>query len=377
MSKKLFVTNDSLSEDIVYKSAANHLHRIGLCLTDDQEISSQRKWYNKPIIVFTVFVLFLAQKTITTLLGDSHWSAMVVLGDWAHMWGIKLFANSCYMLATLLAMGWQFIYYYNYRKGVKPTFLRVFAMMSGSLSPKAIGLSRRDRIEKMIMHMRMVCACIDFNNCYVIPVAALITVTTSYFMFTSLLDTVVYGLPNAVLLMIWAHYLFQVLLYQMVYIHFVCIYLKLRIEDLNQKMILFNERKFKSFLTLDTILKSLNSLYNEINEYNISFFSKFYLLFWLTIGSITILLLFILFFVSMALVIKVIIFYCLMVLMSLFLFVIFTASSVNSMAFKSYKHLNNCFISLSGTKNRWKTYYRFRLKFLVCPALVLYNLTCS
>ena len=44
----------------------------------------------------------------------------------------------------------QLIYYYNYKNDIKPTFLKVFQMMSGLVSPKSIGLTNEKQIYKLI-----------------------------------------------------------------------------------------------------------------------------------------------------------------------------------------------------------------------------------
>ena len=74
-----------LPEEFVDKSVANHLYRIGLCLTNDQTISSQRKWFNKPIVVFTIFVVFLIKTIINVFTDKRNKLVLLFLGDWNYL----------------------------------------------------------------------------------------------------------------------------------------------------------------------------------------------------------------------------------------------------------------------------------------------------
>ena len=44
----------------------------------------------------------------------------------------------------------QLVYYYNYKRGIKPTFVRVFQMMSGLVTPSSVGLYRETDITRRV-----------------------------------------------------------------------------------------------------------------------------------------------------------------------------------------------------------------------------------
>src|ERR1700761_4952822 len=103
----------------------------------------------------------------------------------------------------------------------------------------------------------------------------------------------------------------------------------------------------KRLIRIRETLQSFDSLYNEINEYNTTFWSKFLFAFWLTVGSCDVLLLYITIFVPFSLFIKYVFIYSAAFFATCFLFVIFTASSVNYSVNNSYKSLNSLFITIS------------------------------
>src|ERR1700761_4816112 len=103
----------------------------------------------------------------------------------------------------------------------------------------------------------------------------------------------------------------------------------------------------KRLIRIRETLQSFDSLYNEINEYNTTFWSKFLFAFWLTVGSCDVLLLYVTIFIPFSLSVKYVFIYASVFFITFFLFVIFTASSVNYSVNNSYKLLNSLFISYS------------------------------
>ncbi len=92
------------------------------------------------------------------------------------------------------------------------------------------------------------------------------------------------------------------------------------------------------------MIRSLNSIYSEINEYNTKFWSKYLLSIWLIMGSVIKMTLVIIIFIQTN-IIKIAFTYGLLLLIPMFLFIINTASSVNYEANKSYILLNSIMAS--------------------------------
>ena len=111
-------------------------------------------------------------------------------------------------------------------------------------------------------------------------------------------------------------------------------------------------KRRKRFIRIRETLLSFDLLYKEINEYNTTFWSKFLGVFWLTFGPQITLLFYLVLFFDLNLPLLIIFSYTLLTLTQIFLFVIFTASSVNYCANKSYLIMNSFLISYSKHNTR-------------------------
>ena len=356
--------NKELPKGLTYSLADFHLYRIGLCLTKDKKLLKKRKAFNNPLIVFIVFLIFLSLKTCALSYNDdTDRKVFVILGDFGHFMGIRVDYDIMFILITLLAIFSQIIYWYNFRIGVEPTFLRLFQMMSGSISPKSIGLVDGYQILKLIRQMKLMCRITRPNAQYLIPFTGLFTAVIIFFTYADITTAILFGVPNAIFFALYAVHFWNVVLYQIIYFYFICKYLKLKINELHEKIEIVG-RKRCLFGRIPEILQRFDSIYCEINEYNQTFWSKFLLIFWLTFGSATVLMIYVTAFHSMALPIKLIFFYVLVILIIIFLFVILTTSSLNAKANSSYKSLNRLIISFSVLHRR-QTYFRINTKIKV------------
>ena len=265
------------------------------------------------------------------------------MGSFGYLMGI----NSCdlvIILAAILTLLSQLNYYYNQRNGIKPTFLRVFNMMSGLVTPNSIGLIEGKDIKKLLKIGKLF-KIIIFNNNIVFPILGFILMFGLYFSFTKPIETLLYGIPNSMLLSLFVLYVCNICFTQMFYFYIICLYLKIKINSLNERLIEMN--RSKQFMRIRGILKAFDSLYVEINEYNTTFWSKFLFAFWLSLGSIWVLMLYINCFAFLPFLLKMIFFYTLIISGIFFLFVIFTASSINYTANKTHKIFNSFTISYS------------------------------
>ena len=143
--------------------------------------------------------------------------------------------------------------------------------------------------------------------------------------------------------------------------YIICLYLNIKINSLNERLIDMKEKKL--FKKIVGILHSFDSLYIEINEFNTTFWSKFLFAFWLTFGSMTVECVYVCCFALLPILIKVMVFYVSVLLFLCFLFVIFTASSVNYTANKTHKILNSFLISYSqNARNHYITQFVLKIK---------------
>ena len=220
---------------------------------------------------------------------SKFWETLDISLECEEFFGISFTRFSLFPLTS------QLIYYYNHRNGIKPTFLRVFQMMSGLVSPKSLGLTDGEEIKRLLNITRRMKPLIILNNEYIFPFIGFTFVEIFYLVYGSPMEALIYGVPNAVLWSLFAKYFGNILFFQVLCFHVNCLYLKFKINNLNERLIEMKRRK--RFLRIRETLQSFDSLYSEINEYNTTFWSKFLFIFWLTYGLIGILFLYITLFV--------------------------------------------------------------------------------
>jgi len=218
-----------------------------------------------------------------------------------------------------------------YNRGIEPTFLNLFKTNNDII--------KLDKIRLLIKRVKM-------TNYLPIPMGFGIVIWP-YMFNESLLDIFLFGLPNAILLGIWAYYLFTILSCQFLYFYMICKYFRKRLKHLNHILIAINVRKPK--VRIATILKSFNALYRKIDEYNTTYWSKFVFIIWIYLGSGLTLAIFMMIFRQLPFIMKYSIVYGVFSVTISFLFIIFCASSVNKEENVAYKALNTYYYKLTRT----------------------------
>ena len=108
--------------------------------------------------------MFLIKDCITILLDEKNEQTFEMIGSLGYLLGIRLHGSIATMMFTILALSSQLIYYYNYRNGIKPTFLRVFQMMSGLVSPKSLGLTDQTEVARLLNRTRVLFKFLWWNH---------------------------------------------------------------------------------------------------------------------------------------------------------------------------------------------------------------------
>src|SRR6195952_137217 len=140
--------NKCLPPELIIESVDDILYRIGLSF-DSLRDPPKRSQFNNPFIVFITLFAILSEKLITLTVNEENDWILKVIGDLGYLIGVRIYINIAFILTSILGLTSQWIYYYNYRNGIKPTFLRVFQMMSGLVSPKSLGLTDEQQIRKL------------------------------------------------------------------------------------------------------------------------------------------------------------------------------------------------------------------------------------
>jgi len=341
-----FNSSKCLPKNMILKSAESHLYRIGLCLSSTDSI--KRSKFHNPLLVFIINCITLIKCIISLLSSEENETIFIIIGDFSYFVGIKTHYNITIAFYVLMATVSQIINYYNDKHGIELKYLNVFKMMSGSLSPKSVGLMNREQIYKMIKQTKLLFSICKNNNEKVIPLVTLTMTIVPLLINCSILDTIIFGIPNSILTVCCFYYINNINLWQITYFYIICNYIKIKLREQNDNILVLIKRKTKiRNNSIAKVIRSISCLYSEINDYNISYWSKYLLSIWLIFVIIINTFLYLTIFGKMITIIRVVFIYISFLFIMGFLFIINTASSVNYEANKSYKLLNQLMSSNS------------------------------
>lgn len=345
-----FDVNNCLPNELRIKSVESHLFRIGLCFENiNKNSDTKRIFLNKPIVVFLSLILFSVKMIVNYCFNNGITKLSIVLGDIGNFYGISFEMTFSFILFTILCIGSQSIFYYNYRNGIKPTFLRVFEMMAGLVSPKSIGLTDKKVILDLLKKTDILFKLTKINNNIVSNIFCMVISIIPYIINCSPIETIVFGIPNTIFLMIFSYHSYNIFVYLMIHFYILCYYLINKIKSKNNLIMKANNNS-----KLFKLFKLLDNLYREIDEYNRQFWSKFLLIFWLTFGTLFVFVVFTILFKNLPIFVKLFFTYFSILYLSIFLFIIFKASAVNYEVNKTYQLFNNLMAYQSKPLNRRK-----------------------
>ena len=192
-----FDPDQLLRDNMVLNSIDDVLYDIGLSLTSVSNERKQRKLLNKPIFVLTVNAVFLLIRIAIACVSNENDQLLKILGDFTHMYGkLKQNFNIIFILFTTFGLYSQWVYYLNHKRGIKPTFLRVFHMMSGSVTPREVGLTNEEDVRQLLRVTRRISKMLWVNNNYLLTTLSIIYILAGFYFKCGILDTVIYGKPS-------------------------------------------------------------------------------------------------------------------------------------------------------------------------------------
>jgi len=147
-----FDANKPLPLDTAINSAESHLYRIGLNLFKIND--EKRNIFYNPLLVFIINSIAIIKSIIALLMTEDNETISIIIGDFSHFLGLRIHFNLGSGLAYLLALTSQLIYFYNYMKGIKPTYFKVFEMMSGLVSPKVLVSQTKKKFIKCLKYAK-------------------------------------------------------------------------------------------------------------------------------------------------------------------------------------------------------------------------------
>jgi hypothetical protein len=334
-----FDVDKPLPSIIAIKCAKNHLYSIGLSLFSFGS-QTRNRFHNPFFISFIICVQIL--KSITAIIMKDKYK-LLLIGDFTHLLNDRYFINLAVVLFELLALSSQILHYWKYYKNESPSYLKTFEMLSGLVSPKSIGLTNGKDINQLLKKSKLM-----------FKVSKLLTFgqTLTGFCISFIPLIINSSFPLLLIEIFWAQ-LFTTSAYfsininfsQMTYLYIICLYLKLKLRNVNNSIRKSFEKKYKmTNYRMKNILNSLNSIISEINTYNNDLWSKYLMIILMSVLIILDLVLFEAIFGKMSLFFKIILFCGSCLIFILLMILINTASSVSFEANKSYKLLNKLFI---------------------------------
>lgn len=225
-----------LSSQYIIVSIDKVLFRKGILLsyTEDQ---ATRSWFYQPWLVFTfVLAYMLLSQILGILIAKDNISRYIGLPG--HLFGMKTHYCLFLLLCSMFCLSSHLIHYYNYVNEIKPTFLLVFQMISGTISPESVGLHRAKNIERLANITRYLIRIISFNNDRVIPLIATTFQLYIYWLNESSADIFVLGIPHSILISTHGHYLWNNIGYHFMHFYIVSLFMKKRLRCLNSKLTL-------------------------------------------------------------------------------------------------------------------------------------------
>ena len=294
----------------------------------------------------------MIEKVVTCCLSEDKEQMFRMLGSIGHFLRIRVHFDFSFILCSILSIVSQVINYQNYRQRIFPTYLPLFRMMSGVIPPKALGLSDPEEVVRLCRRAAIRFSFVRYHNAYWLPLFTTSFSLMLYYNNTTFFEILMYGIPNTILFNFWGRIFWNIFFYQFLIFHFLCSYLIIKIEALNASagQMICNQK----LVRIRELIRSYHSIAVEINEYNVSYWSKFLLNFWLTFGLIVVILLYTFIFVSMPFIIEFVVVYVLIAYITSFLMLIFKASSVNQSANNSYLKTNYLFVFYIGHNSHCK-----------------------
>ena len=349
------------------ENIAEVLYDVGLCVNSTLFQKKIRKLIYNPFLILTVNSITVVTKTIIMNIdqGDNYF--LMILGDVGHHFNMKDFLSFIFILWSLVVILSQCVYYYNYKHGVEPTFIKVFEIIDQRQDS--------DQFSKLNSRMRILFDIAKFNNKYLTTALGFLFVMATFIVNNSLGETLIYGLANSLFTALWVHYCWNILGYQCMFFLIMCQYLKLKMIKLNTDIL--SMLSGKKFISIKNILDSYDELYREINEYNTTYWSKFLFILWTIFGIAIVFILNLLIFKPVHIFNRIILVYVVVIMTIVYALILGTASSVN-LLINRYKDFNKLFISSSKRKcNNKLILLRIKLdNFIECMAFRKVGFSC-
>ena len=214
--------NQCIPQSLIATNADDILYRIGLCPTSLND-RPKRRPIDHPMRAFVVMSITLIERMISLSLNNED-NIPGVWGFTGYFGSIRRHFDLFILFCMTLSLSSQLIYYWNHINGVRPTFLRLFQMITGSVAPKDIGLTDKHFIRQLCKRTDKWCQIVWFNNNYVLSVCLFTFSIFLYILRDRPMAVLMYGIPNSVLTALQCYYFANMYLFQFLSFLIICLY---------------------------------------------------------------------------------------------------------------------------------------------------------
>ena len=274
---------------MVIESIDDFLYEIGLCHQSVRERTKRSK-INSPKLIFAVLLVNLIRIILANSTDDE--TTLLLLADIGHLDGMKFFANISHFSLSSMVVFNQLIYNWNHKRGIEPTFLRLFQVLSGCLSPSAVGLTEESQCRSLSKIAKWLKP-MHYNSTILVPLFCFLYIPRMYLVNLGFLNTIIYGSHSIIFHTTWFYYAINIVTTLFLFFIIICQYFLFKLSKLNSKMKTIKQTKT---LRIRNILHSYNAIYREIDEYNTTYWSQFLFSVWLFFGVFLVIVISFLFF---------------------------------------------------------------------------------
>jgi hypothetical protein len=171
-----FDPSQLLPPKVLVTSAGSHLYRIGLSHFP-YGWKRRTKFHNPSLIALLsgkFVAIFVAKFVNSLMVSEENPELFIILFDFSYFLNARIHVNICGIFISILTLVSQLLHYIDYKKNLKPSYLKPFDMMSGLVSPKSIGLTNEVKIYKLLNISKQLFFICDIITKKLVPILLLI-----------------------------------------------------------------------------------------------------------------------------------------------------------------------------------------------------------
>ena len=182
--------NEVIPQELAIESIEDILYYIGLSQHSVRDPPKRPTINNPKFLSMFVFVVMIMR--VASQFTDDE-ITLVLLTEYSHYLGIKIYLNINTLFLSLIVLFTKANYFRNEKRGVKPPFIRVFQVMSGSVPPSSVGLTD-ERIVKQLLKLAKWLPMIMKNNEIIMPIMVGFLVLSFYLLSMDIDRALLFGI---------------------------------------------------------------------------------------------------------------------------------------------------------------------------------------